>query len=162
LRAAVDGAAKERCAEYAQRGSAETQRVELQDTPRPRRMAPREIARRVEPRKGKYAGPREASCLGADDGTRTRDPHLGKVMRYQLRYVRKRRPKFIPLAQRAVQGTTDRTAFDVSPRDRSARRAGDHHFTSHTDRWSRRTGRSPGESAPVAQNRHSPSFSRSH
>jgi hypothetical protein len=26
--------------------------------------------------------------LRADDGTRTRDPHLGKVMRYQLRYVR--------------------------------------------------------------------------
>ncbi len=26
----------------------------------------------------------------ADDGTRTRDPHLGKVMRYQLRYVRTR------------------------------------------------------------------------
>jgi hypothetical protein len=25
---------------------------------------------------------------GADDGIRTRDPHLGKVMRYQLRYVR--------------------------------------------------------------------------
>lgn len=24
----------------------------------------------------------------ADDGTRTRDPHLGKVMRYQLRYIR--------------------------------------------------------------------------
>jgi hypothetical protein len=24
----------------------------------------------------------------ADDGIRTRDPHLGKVMRYQLRYVR--------------------------------------------------------------------------
>ena len=24
----------------------------------------------------------------ADDETRTRDPHLGKVMRYQLRYVR--------------------------------------------------------------------------
>ena len=24
----------------------------------------------------------------ADDGTRTRDLHLGKVMRYQLRYVR--------------------------------------------------------------------------
>ena len=24
----------------------------------------------------------------ADDGTRTRDPHLGKVMRYQLRYDR--------------------------------------------------------------------------
>ncbi len=27
----------------------------------------------------------------ADDGIRTRDPHLGKVMRYQLRYVRIRR-----------------------------------------------------------------------
>ena len=27
-------------------------------------------------------------CLRADDGTRTRDPHLGKVMRYQLRYIR--------------------------------------------------------------------------
>ncbi len=26
--------------------------------------------------------------MRADDGTRTRDPHLGKVMRYQLRYVR--------------------------------------------------------------------------
>ena len=24
----------------------------------------------------------------ADDGTRTRDPNLGKVMRYQLRYIR--------------------------------------------------------------------------
>ena len=24
----------------------------------------------------------------ADDETRTRDPHLGKVMRYQLRYIR--------------------------------------------------------------------------
>jgi hypothetical protein len=28
------------------------------------------------------------STLRADDGIRTRDPHLGKVMRYQLRYVR--------------------------------------------------------------------------
>ena len=27
---------------------------------------------------------------GADDGTRTRDPHLGKVMLYQLSHVRKR------------------------------------------------------------------------
>ena len=26
--------------------------------------------------------------IGADDETRTRDPHLGKVMRYQLRYIR--------------------------------------------------------------------------
>jgi hypothetical protein len=29
-----------------------------------------------------------APLLRADDGTRTRDPHLGKVMRYQLRYIR--------------------------------------------------------------------------
>ena len=28
------------------------------------------------------------TCAGADDETRTRDPHLGKVMRYQLRYIR--------------------------------------------------------------------------
>ena len=27
-------------------------------------------------------------AVRADDGIRTRDPHLGKVMRYQLRYVR--------------------------------------------------------------------------
>ena len=33
--------------------------------------------------------PGSAACvLRADDGIRTRDPHLGKVMRYQLRYVR--------------------------------------------------------------------------
>ena len=29
----------------------------------------------------------------ADDGIRTRDPHLGKVMRYQLRYIRTPRPR---------------------------------------------------------------------
>ena len=27
-------------------------------------------------------------CLRADDETRTRDPNLGKVVRYQLRYIR--------------------------------------------------------------------------
>ena len=31
---------------------------------------------------------REGDTLRADDGIRTRDPHLGKVMRYQLRHVR--------------------------------------------------------------------------
>ena len=30
----------------------------------------------------------DATAPRADDGIRTRDPHLGKVMRYQLRYVR--------------------------------------------------------------------------
>src|SRR6476469_5069817 len=32
----------------------------------------------------------------ADDETRTRDPHLGKVMRYQLRYIRILFPTFPP------------------------------------------------------------------
>jgi hypothetical protein len=36
------------------------------------------------------ASPR-SDPLRADDGIRTRDPHLGKVMRYQLRYVRNAR-----------------------------------------------------------------------
>src|SRR5690349_1698307 len=30
----------------------------------------------------------DATAPRADDGIRTRDPHLGKVMRYQLRYIR--------------------------------------------------------------------------
>ena len=30
----------------------------------------------------------KGSCTRADDETRTRDPNLGKVMRYQLRYIR--------------------------------------------------------------------------
>ena len=30
----------------------------------------------------------KATTLRADDGTRTRDPHLGKVMLYQLSHVR--------------------------------------------------------------------------
>gem|GEM_PF-4297957 len=30
----------------------------------------------------------EARLTRADDGTRTRDPHLGKVMLYQLSYIR--------------------------------------------------------------------------
>src|SRR5699024_3939789 len=34
------------------------------------------------------AGTRRIPRTRADDETRTRDPHLGKVMRYQLRYIR--------------------------------------------------------------------------
>lgn len=34
----------------------------------------------------------------ADDGIRTRDPHLGKVMRYQLRYIRAPRARSSPVA----------------------------------------------------------------
>lgn len=36
--------------------------------------------------------------LRADDGIRTRDPHLGKVMRYQLRYIRVPRSRSSPVA----------------------------------------------------------------
>ena len=35
----------------------------------------------------------------ADDGIRTRDPHLGKVMRYQLRYIRVLRPRSSAVAK---------------------------------------------------------------
>ena len=44
----------------------------------------------IEPVTSSVSGKRApaAPIARADDGTRTRDPHLGKVMRYQLRYVR--------------------------------------------------------------------------
>ena len=44
----------------------------------------------------------------ADDGIRTRDPHLGKVMRYQLRYIRAPRTRSSPGAK-----------HDDSPRERA-------------------------------------------
>jgi hypothetical protein len=37
--------------------------------------------------------------LRADDGIRTRDPHLGKVMRYQLRYIRAPRTRSSSVAK---------------------------------------------------------------
>ena len=49
--------------------------------------------------------------LRADDGIRTRDPHLGKVMRYQLRYIRVPRARSSPVAKgnnsRPVRGDTN-------------------------------------------------------
>src|SRR5690606_7895626 len=39
---------------------------------------------------------RVVGCLRADDGTRTRDPHLGKVMLYQLSHIRIVRPGDCP------------------------------------------------------------------
>ena len=35
----------------------------------------------------------------ADDGIRTRDPNLGKVVRYQLRYIRAPRARSSPVAK---------------------------------------------------------------
>ena len=40
--------------------------------------------------------------LRADDGIRTRDPHLGKVMRYQLRYIRKAPGELHPLRCKTI------------------------------------------------------------
>src|SRR5205823_12999512 len=37
-----------------------------------------------------FRGTRESETSGADDGIRTRDPHLGKVVLYQLSHVRAR------------------------------------------------------------------------
>ena len=38
-----------------------------------------------------------AQFRGADDGIRTRDPHLGKVVLYQLSHVRMRRKERPPV-----------------------------------------------------------------
>src|SRR6201986_5228178 len=46
--------------------------------------------------------------LRADDGIRTRDPHLGKVMRYQLRYIRAPRTR-----------SSSGAKHDDSPRERA-------------------------------------------
>ena len=54
----------------------------------------------------------------ADDGIRTRDPHLGKVMRYQLRYIREPRTRSSPVAKHDDSPREPtRTTFSV-PRPR--------------------------------------------
>ncbi len=50
--------------------------------------------------------------LRADDGIRTRDPHLGKVMRYQLRYIRVPRARSSP---GAMQNISARWRLDTNP-----------------------------------------------
>jgi hypothetical protein len=54
----------------------------------------------------------------ADDGIRTRDPHLGKVMRYQLRYVRAPEASFCLSSVR--HDVTWVTAMTASPRGETA------------------------------------------
>jgi hypothetical protein len=44
--------------------------------------------------------------LRADDGIRTRDPNLGKVVRYQLRYIRVPRARSSPVAKRNISRST--------------------------------------------------------
>ena len=58
----------------------------------------------------KVISPRPVVLPGADDGIRTRDPHLGKVMLYQLSHVR---VAFDPI----------RTRLSISLEDRSGRPA---------------------------------------
>ena len=51
----------------------------------------------------------------ADDGIRTRDPNLGKVVRYQLRYIRVPRARSSPGAKHDDSPTErDRTNFLVA------------------------------------------------
>jgi hypothetical protein len=53
--------------------------------------------------------------LRADDGIRTRDPHLGKVMRYQLRYIRAPRTRSSPGAKHDDSPPErDRTNFSAA------------------------------------------------
>jgi hypothetical protein len=56
----------------------------------------------------------------ADDETRTRDPHLGKVMRYQLRYIRisfRSSPRHLNDFSRSIRRRQNRTRHPgVSPR----------------------------------------------
>ena len=42
----------------------------------------------MDPENRRGSGPDGVRRLRADDGIRTRDPHLGKVMLYQLSHVR--------------------------------------------------------------------------
>src|SRR4051794_8000204 len=68
--------------------------------------------------------------LRADDGIRTRDPHLGKVMRYQLRYVRlslrerspatdrNSSPSLQPLPNRGTRGASSTARKSSSVRGR--------------------------------------------
>ena len=48
--------------------------------------------------------------LGADDGTRTRDPHLGKVMLYQLSHIRTLHTAYSNRS--ALENHNTRTAVD--------------------------------------------------
>jgi hypothetical protein len=65
--------------------------------------------------------------LRADDGIRTRDPHLGKVMRYQLRYIRAPRTRSSPVAkdddspQQRSHTNPFNDTLSRAPRRRSAR-----------------------------------------
>ena len=92
-----------------------------------------------------------AASLRADDGIRTRDPHLGKVMRYQLRYVRttsrdvsRRRIRTLAESRTNCQLDTPsaRRGNDATARTASRRRhREDNKATQTTAKTTRRRGR---------------------
>lgn len=58
----------------------------------------------------------DACCtLRADDGIRTRDPHLGKVMRYQLRHIRELRTRSSPVAKHDISPPGSRCTNPLVP-----------------------------------------------
>ena len=71
-------------------------------------------------------GPLTCASVGADDGIRTRDPHLGKVMRYQLRYIRAPRTRSSSGAKHDdSRRERAHTNFLVRAASRLSRRTGD-------------------------------------
>ncbi len=69
--------------------------------------------------------------LGADDEIRTRDPHLGKVMRYQLRYIRKE--LVLSVHDTGIEPVTSSVSGKRSPAELIARNV----KTSFTERMTR-------------------------
>src|SRR5215475_7040337 len=70
--------------------------------------------------------------LGADDGIRTRDPHLGKVMLYQLSHVRTLAPARATGASRT--GVRSETVADPDPRANSQTVGGAGHIAVRDER----------------------------
>jgi hypothetical protein len=81
-------------------------------------------ARRSQPRhKSPISTPRTATTwtfLGADDGIRTRDPHLGKVMLYQLSHVRVTAQCSKPMISHFEQAVSGRAHRESAPDPRAA------------------------------------------
>lgn len=74
---------------------------------------------------------RASSGTRADDETRTRDPHLGKVMRYQLRYIRIS-PRYRDLNnyREALPGVQIGAAIPGAPPERAQSSRGSRNFFS--------------------------------
>jgi hypothetical protein len=82
----------------------------------------------------------DATAPRADDGIRTRDPHLGKVMRYQLRYIRAPRTTSSPVAK---DDDSPQKCSRTNPIDRRAQRPQNSRYASREieNPWLVRTSR---------------------